>query len=170
VTTDPCGGSLPWEVGVPRTAPAAEQRDTHPQEGAPAAEQRADTLEENTIAILEWLDGAARSIIEYRHTAMYQEAVRTAGSRRGVPGLTAAEQAQRAELRRAQANVRKGRRLAERWNQHRITFETIPRSDLAVLQNHWNGNDVRHVREIQEQRGDRRITMPPLWNNLAHMR
>ena len=31
---------------APRTAPAAEQRDTHPQEGAPAAEQRADTLAE----------------------------------------------------------------------------------------------------------------------------
>ena len=33
-----------WEAGVPQVAPAAEQRDTHPQEGTPAAEQRADTL------------------------------------------------------------------------------------------------------------------------------
>ena len=156
-----------WEVGVPRIAPAAEQRDTHPQEGAPAAEQRADTLEENTIAILEWLDGAARSIIEYKHTAKYQEAVRSAGPRRGVPGLTEAEQAQRAEMRRAQANVRKGRRLAERWSKHLITFETIRSSDWALLQNHWNGSDVRHMREIRQQRGDRRITMPALWNASA---
>ena len=158
-----------WEVGVPRIAPAAEQRDTHPQEGAPAAEQRADTLEENTIAILEWLDGAARSILQYKHTAKYQEAVRSAGSRRGVPGITAAEQEQRAELRRAQANVRQGRRLAERWSQHLITFETMPSSDWALLQNHWNGSDVRHMLEIQRQRGDRRITMPALCNDFAHM-
>ena len=99
---------------------------------------------------------------------MYQEAVRSAGSRRGVLGLTAAELTQRAELRRAQANVRRGRRLAERWNQRLIIFEAMPRSDWALLQNHWNGNDVRHVLEIQEQRGDRRITMPALRSDLAH--
>ena len=48
-----------WEVGVPRIACAADQ------EGAPAAEQRADALQEKTIAILDWLDGAARSILRY---------------------------------------------------------------------------------------------------------
>ena len=158
-----------FEVGVPRITPAAEQRDTRPEEGAPAAEQRADTLEKNTLAILEWLDGAARSILRYKQTAKYQEAVRSAGSRRGVPGITAEEQAQRAELRRAQANVRKGRRLAERWSQRLITFETVPSSDWALLQNHWNGSNERHMQEIQRQRGDRRITMPALCNDLAHM-
>ena len=137
--------------------------------GAPAAEQRADTLEEHTIANLEWLDGAARSILEYKHTAKYQKAVRSAGSRRGAPGITAAEQAQRAELRRASANVRKGRRLAERWSQYLNTSETIPSSDWALLQRHWNGNDVRHMLVIQRRRGDRRITMPTLWKDLAHM-
>ena len=152
-----------WEVGVPRIARAADQRDTHPQRGAPAAEQRADTLQENTIAILEWLDSAARSILQYKHTAKYQEALRRAGSRRGGSGITTAEQAQRAELRRAQANVRKGIWLAERWSQHVITFETISMSDWALLQNHWNGNDARRLLEIQRQRGDRRITMPELW-------
>ena len=148
---------------MPRIARAADQRDTHPQEGAPAAEQRADTLQENTIAIWEWLDSAARSILQYKHTAKYQEARRRAGSRRGGSGITTAEQAQRAELRRAQANVRKGIRLAERWSQHVITFETISMSDWALLQNHWNGNDARRLLEIQRQRGDRRIAMPELW-------
>ena len=52
-----------WKVGVPRIAPAAERRDTHPQEGTPAAEQRADTLRADAIAILKCLDGAARSIL-----------------------------------------------------------------------------------------------------------
>ena len=157
-----------WEVGVPRIARAADQRDTHPQEGALAAEQRADTLQENTIAILEWLDSAAHSILQYKHTAKYQEARRRAGSRRGAPGITTGEQAQRTELRRAKANVRKGIRLAERWRQHVITCETISRSDWALLQNHWNGNDVRRLLEIQRQRGDRRITMPALRSDLAH--
>jgi len=153
---------LIWEVGVPRIAPAAEQRDTHLQEGAPAAEQRADTLEGNAIAILEWLDGAARSILRYKQTLKHKEARRRAGSRRGVAGITPAEQTQRAELRRAKANVRKGRRLAERWSWHAITFKTISCSDWRLLQNHWDGSDVRHLREIQRQRGDRRITMPTL--------
>ena len=75
-----------------------------------------------------------------------------------------------AELRTAKANVRKGRRLAERWGRRLIAFDTMPRSDWAVLQNHWDGSDVRLVREIQEQGGDRQFKMPPLWNNLAHMR
>ena len=52
----------------------------------------------------------------------------------------------------------------------RTTIETVPRSDWAMLQNHWDGSDVRLVREIQEQGGDRRFKMPPLWNNLAHTR
>ena len=147
---------------MPRIAPAAEQRNTHAQEGAPAAEQRDDTVEKNTIAILEWLDGAARSIIEYQDTETYQEAVRVAGPRRGVPGLTEAELAHRAELRRAKADVRKGRRLAELWNQHRITSDNISSSDWAVLQNHWNGRDVDRVREIQKQGNDRNFRMPPL--------
>ncbi len=154
-----------WEVGVPRIATAAEQRDTHAREGAPAAEQRADALEANTIAILEWLDGAARSIIEYKNTAAYKESVRVAGPRRGVPGLTAEELAHRADLRRAKFNVRKGRRLAELWDQRRINFDTISPSDWAVLQNHWSAIDVQHVREIQEQGSDRNFTMPSLWKN-----
>ena len=66
-------------------------------------------------------------------------------------------------VRRAQANVRKGIRLAERWSQHVITFENISMSDRALLQNHWDGNDARRLLEIQRQRGDRRITMPELW-------
>ena len=53
-----------WDVGVLRVARAADQRDIHPQGGAPVAEQRADTLQESTIAVLEWLDGAARSILQ----------------------------------------------------------------------------------------------------------
>ena len=65
-----------WEVGVPRIAPAAERRDTHPQEGTPAAEQRAATLRANAITILEWLDGAARSILRYKQTLEHQEARR----------------------------------------------------------------------------------------------
>ena len=132
-----------------------------------AAEQRVDTVVENTIAILDWLDGAARSILQYKQTAKYQEARRRAGSRRGAPGITTAEQAQRAELRRAQANVRKGSRLAERWNRHAVTCETMTWSDWVLLENHWNGSEVRRLREIQRQRGDRRITMPALRSDLA---
>ena len=158
-----------WEVGVPKIKPAAEQRDTHAQEGAPAAEQRADALEENTIAILEWLDGAARSIIDYKHTETYQKAVRVAGSSRGVPGLTETELAHRAELRRAKANVRKGRRLAELRNQYRTTRDNISSSDWAVLQNHWNGSDKREVLRLQEQGNGRNYKMPALWQDLAHM-
>ena len=116
------------------------------------------------MQFLEWLGGAARSIIDYKHTETYQKAVRVAGSSRGVPGLTETELAHRAELRRAKANVRKGRRLAELWNQHRITSDNISSSDWAVLQNHWNGIDVQHVREIQEQGNDRNFKMPQLWN------
>jgi hypothetical protein len=154
-----------WEVGVPRIAPAAEQRDTHPQEGAPAAEQRADPLEENIIAILGWLDGAARSITQYQQTATYQEAVRRAGPSRGVSGLTQAEQAQRAQLRRAHADVRRGRKLAELWDRRLITYETVADADWAVLQKHLDGSDVRHLEEIQQQRADRRIAMPELWTH-----
>ena len=76
----------------------------------------------------------------------------------------------RAELQTAKANVRKGKRLAERWSRRLIAFGTMPRSDWAVLQNHWDGSDVRLVREIQNQSADRQFTMPPLWNNPAHMR
>ena len=151
-----------WEVGVPRIAPAAEQRDTHRQEGAPAAEQRADPLDEDIIAILEWLDGAARSITQYQQTATYQEAVRRAGPSRGVSGLTQAEQAHRAKLRRAHADVRRGRKLAELWDKRLITYDTMADADRAVLQKHWDGSDVRHLEEIQQQRGDRRITMPEI--------
>ena len=117
---------------------------------------------------MEWLDGAARSVLQYKQTAKYHEARRRAGSRRGAAGITTAEQTQSAELRRAQANVRKGSRLAERWSRRAITFETIPQSDWILLQNHWNGSDVRHLREIQMQRGDLRITMPTLRSDLAH--
>ena len=152
---------------MPRIAPAAERRDTHPQEGTPAAEQRADTLRANTIAILEWLDGAARSILRYKQTPGHQEARRRAGSRRGVAGITTAEQTQRAELRRAKANVRKGRRLAERWSRHAITFKTISWSDWRLLQNHWDGSGMRHLEEIISQRGDCQIKMQQLFD--AHV-
>ena len=87
-----------------------------------------------------------------------------AGSRRGGSGITTAEQAQRAELRRAQANVRRGIRLAERWTQRLIIFEIISLSEWALLQNHWDGSDVRHMDDLQRQRGNRRITMPAHWN------
>ena len=95
-----------WEVGVPRITLAAEQREVHSQGCAPAAEQRFNHIENNTIAILNWLDGAARSILAYKEVPSYQEARRRAGSRRGARALTDREQSQRADLRRAQANVR----------------------------------------------------------------
>ena len=140
-----------WEVGVPFIAPAAEQR--------------ADPLDENIIAILEWLDGAARSISKYQQTVTYQDAVRRAGPSHGVSGLTQEEQAQRSQLRRAHANVRKGRKLAELWDQRLITYATVADADWAVLQKHWDGSDVQHLQEIQQQRGDRRIKMPELWTH-----
>ena len=105
---------------------------------------------------------AARSILRYKQTQGHQEARRRAGSRRGVAGITTAEQTQRAELRRAKANVRNGRRLAERWSWHAITFKTISWSDWRLLQNHWDGSDRRHLREIIRQRGDCHIKMPTL--------
>ena len=151
-----------WEAGVPWIATATERRDTDPQEGTLAAEQRAETLKKDVITILEWSDGVAHSILRYKQTQEHQEARRRAGSRRGVAGITTAEQTQRAELRRAKANVRNGRRLAERWSRHAITFKTISWSDWRLLQNHWNGSNVQHLLEIQRQRGDRRITMPTL--------
>ena len=46
--------------------------------------------------------------------------------------------------------MRKGSRLAERWSEHVITFETISMSDWALLQDHWNGNDVRRLLEIKK--------------------
>ena len=61
---------------MPRIALAAERRDTHPQDDTPAAEQRADTLRANVIAILEWLGGAARSFFRYKQTLGHQEARR----------------------------------------------------------------------------------------------
>jgi len=140
-----------WEVGVPCIAPAAEQR--------------ADPLEENIIAILDWLDGAARSIIKYQQTATYQDAVRRAGPSHGVSGLTQEEQAQRSQLRRAHANVRRGRKLAELWDQRLITYATVADADWAVLQKHWDGSDVQHLQEIQQQRGDRQIAMPQLFTH-----
>ena len=97
--------------------------------------------------------------------ATYQEAVRRAGPSRGVSGLTQAEQAQRAQLRRAHADVRRGRKLAELWDRRLITYETVADADWAVLQKHWDGNDVRHLEEIQQQRADRRIAMPELWTH-----
>ena len=36
-------------------------------------------------------------------------------------------------------------RLAERWSQHVITFESISWPDWVLLQDHWNGNDVRRL-------------------------
>jgi len=132
---------------------------------APAVEQHADLLEKTIIAILNWLDGAARSINQYHETATYQEAVRCAGSIRGVSGLTQEEQAQRSQLQRAKANVRKGKKLAERWDQRDITYETMTHSDWNVLWNHWSGTNVRELEEIQQQRGDRRISMPALWTH-----
>ena len=131
------------------------------------AEQRADTLQANTIAILEWLDTAARSILQYRDTEMYNEARRRAGSKRGAPGLTEAEQALRAEWRRAHANVRNGIWLAERWSQKEIASKTISMSDWALLEIHWNGNNERRLIAIKRQRGDRSIRMPALWSGPA---
>ena len=55
-----------WEVGMPELALAAEQRDSYSQQGALAAEQHDETLEANTIAIVEWLDAAAQCFIAYR--------------------------------------------------------------------------------------------------------
>ena len=151
-----------WEAGVPWIATATERRDTHPQEGMCAAEQRAETLRADVITILEWLDGAARSILRYKQTERHEEARRKAGSRHGRPGITRAEQTQRAELRKAKADVRKGWRLAELWSRHAITFKTISWSDWKLLQNHWDGSDMQRLNEIIRQRGDCRITMPTL--------
>ena len=150
-----------WEVGVPRIEPAAELRDTHPQEGYIIPISRLH-LDENIITILGWLDGAARSIIQYHQTSMYREAVRRAGSKT-VSGLTEAEQTQRAQVRRARADVRRGKDLAELWDKGIITFATVTEANWAVLQKHWNGSDVSHLKETQEKRGERRITMPELW-------
>ena len=131
-----------WEVGVPRIAGAADQRDTHPRKGAPVAEQRVESLQENIVAILEWLSSAARSIVQYKQIADYQEAQRRAGSSRGACGITKAEQAQMAELQGAQANVRKWNWLAERWSHRVISFEIISSSDWALLQNRWIVREV----------------------------
>ena len=124
------------------------QRDTHPQEalearllacllqssaeGAPAAEQRANTLRANTIANLEWLDSVASFIPQYRDTPMYTEATRRAGSKRGTPGLTEAELALRAQWRRAQANVRQGIWLAERWNKKAAPSGACTKSKVSA--------------------------------------
>ena len=134
---------LIWEVGIPQIA--------------------VQSLEENIIAILDWLGGAAQSITQYKETERYQEAVRTAGSSHGTSGLTQEEQIQRADLRRAQANVRRGKHLADRWDRRLITYETISEADFVILQQHWNGNHNRQLLDIQLQRGDRRISMPTLW-------
>ena len=150
-----------WEVGVPRIELATEQRDTHPQEGQIIPISR-HQLDENIIAILGWLDGVARSIIQYHQTSMYQEAVRRAGSKTGS-GLTEVEQTQRAQFRRARADVRIGKNLAELWDKGVITYATVTEADWAVLQKHWNGSDVSHLKQTQEKRGERRITMPELW-------
>ena len=96
--------------------------------------------------------------------------MRVAGPSRGVPGFTEAEIAHRTQLRRAKANVRNGRGLAELWKVHCITFDNISLSDWAVLQDHWDRIDVQHVKEVQARGDDRNFRMPPLWNNPAHMR
>ena len=150
-----------WEVGVPRLELATEQPDTHPQEGHIIPISRPE-LDENIFAILGWLDGVARSIIQYHQTPMYREAVRRAGTKTGS-GLTEAEQTQRAQFRRARADVRKGKNLAELWDKGVITFATVTEENWAVLQKHWNGSDVSHLKQTQEKRGERRITMPELW-------
>ena len=141
-----------WEVGVPKVTPAAEQN--------------ADTIETDTIAILNWLDAAAICILQYKQTTNYLEALRRAGTSRCTSGITIEEQAQRAELRRAQANVRKGHLLAQCWSRNAITFSTMTLSDWALLQNHWCGANQQRLLEIQKQRGDLRITMPPLRSDL----
>ena len=123
-----------WEVGVAKITPAAEQRDI---------------IEANTIAILDWLDAAAICILEYRQAKNYQEARRRAGTTRGAPGITTEEQAQRADLRRAQDDMWKGHRLAECWSRYAITFAAITWSDLALHQNHWNGTDKQRLLEIR---------------------
>ena len=143
-----------WEVGLPRMIW---------DDGAPAAEQRDHIVRENTIAILQWLDGAARSILLYKETWDYQEAQRKAGRTRGDIGLTPAEQAEQKELKKAQKNVQKGMWLAKLWNEHAVTFHTMTSADWALLQNHWNGSDVQRVNEIQRKRGNKRITMPAIW-------
>ena len=155
-----------WEVGLPRMRRVPQERDTDLQESACAAEQRAQIVETNTLEILGWLDSAARSILHYKKTAKYLEALRRAGQEHGVSGITTAEQAERKELRRAQANVRKGKRLAERWSQHAVTFYTITWPDWALLQNHWNGSGVKRVLEIQTERGNHGIRMPVLRTDL----
>ena len=143
-----------WEVGLPRTSW---------DDSALAAEQRDHIVRQNTIAILQWLDGAARSILLYKQQPNYQEARRKAGSSRENPGLTPAEQAEQKELKKAQDNVRKGIWLAKRWSQHAVTFHTMTSSDWALIQNHWNGSDVQRLNEIQRKRGNKRITMPTVW-------
>ena len=82
-----------WEVGVPKLTPAAEQRDSHSQQGAVAAEQRTDALEADTIAILAWIRGAAECIIAYKNTDNHKEAQRRAGTKHGVSGITPEERA-----------------------------------------------------------------------------
>jgi hypothetical protein len=155
-----------FEVGLPKLTPAAEQRDNHSQQGVCAAEQRTQALEANTIAILEWLDAAARCILAYKDTASLKEAQRRAGTKRGVSGITQVEVAQRAELRSAQSEVRKGQRLADHWRQRTMTFWTMTWSDWAVLQNHWSGFDEQRLVAIQQKRGNQRITMPTLRRDL----
>ena len=110
---------------------------------------------------MEWLDGAARSILDYKEIDRYKEAVRVARSMRGVPGLAAEELALRAQLRTAKANVRRGKRLAHLWGQHFIAYDIMPQWDWAVLQNHWIGIDVALVWEIQNRSADRTFKMPP---------
>ena len=107
---------------------------------------------------------SARSIIYHKRIEEYQEAARVAGPSGGVPGLTAAELAHRAALRKAKADVRKGKRLAQLWGQCRITADSISSSDRAVLQNHWDRSDVQHLLETQAQGKDRNFKMPQLWN------
>ncbi len=157
---------LIWEVGVPKITPAAEQRDIHLQEGALAADERADALEATTMAILNWLDAAARCILFYKQTKEYCEARRRAGPRRGTPGISTEEQAQTVALRKEKANVRKGRRLANLWSLHAVTYATLTWPDWTLLQNYWDGTDMQRVFAIQRQRGDPRITMPTLRNDL----
>ena len=146
--------------GLPKLTPAAEQRDSHSQQGAVAAEQRADALEADTIAILEWLDAAAQCILAYKDTALYKEARRRAGTEHGFPGITPEERAQKANLRGAQSIMRQGQRLADHWRQRTMTFWTMTWSDWAVLQNHWSGFDEQRLVAIQQKRGNQRITMP----------
>ena len=128
---------------------------------APAAEQ-SDTLVEEILTILNWLDSAAQCILDYRHTELYQEARRRAGTMHRVPGITAEEQALRSELRKAHANVQRGLRLAELWDQRAITRITISQSDWMLLQNHWSDINRERLHEIRQRRGNLRITMSSL--------